>query len=347
MESVEARFPRVHQFLEWTRSRRLVTFKRLEEPKEAGFQLELLREMEYDQVASLVAQHLQLSHPSHLRFTQHSTFSNGPFKLPVKHGRNPNLEAMLKNNKIPSDIIYYEQLDMPLEEYEKLRVMTLHLHGDKADWQGAFSIRVPREGSTAQTIITQLRTLVPPAFSTRDLRIVEVYNSCVYKILQETEKIEDMNDNYWTYRVEPIPSDELSPQSFPEGQRLISVCHIDTDKESGNVKHFGDAFFIRIQDDELVADVRVRIKAKLGVNADEFEKWGTSVLVSGKNITLTDQDTLGPNLPRDQNDNHLCLHHEAPKGPQRRREVKGMRKEEAIKVSMPCNNRPSFDWHLN
>lgn len=331
-DRTDIRFPRVDQFLEWTRNRCVVTFKRLDEPKEAGFQLELLREMDYDHVVSLVATHLKLPDPSHLRFTQHSSFSNGPFKNPIKFGRNPNLESMLRNNKTLSDIIFYEHLDMSHEEYEKLRVLTIHLHGDKAEWLGAFSIRVPREGSSVQTILAQLRTLVPPALSTRELRIVETYNCCMYKILSESEKIEDMNDNYWTYRAEPIPADELNPQSFPEEERLISVCHVDIDRESGNVKHFGDPFFIKIRDDEKVADVRGRIKAKLGINADEFDKWGACVLVSGKASALADTDMLGPNLPRDQNDTHLCLNHEGPKGPLRRREVKGMRKEEAIKV---------------
>ena len=226
-DGAEVRFPRVDLFLEWTRNRCLVTFKPLGAPKESGFQLELLREMEYDKVASLVAAHLHLSDPSHLRFTQYSSFSNGPFKNPIFFGKNPNLKMMLKTNKISSDIIFYEQLDMSHEEYEKLRVITLHLHGDKAEWLGAFSVRVPREGSTAQTILAQLRTLIPPAFSSRDLRIVETYNCCVFKILSETEKTEDMNDNYWTYRVDPVPAEELNPQSFPEDERLIlSLIHI-------------------------------------------------------------------------------------------------------------------------
>lgn len=161
--------------------------------------------------------------------------------------------------------------------------------------------------------------------------MMQVYNSCAFKILCETDKIEDMNDSYWTYRVEPIPPDELNPQSLPEGERLVTVCHFDSDKDD-NAKSFGDPFYIRIRDDELVADVKARIKAKLGV-AEEFEKWGVQVLVGGKATALNDADVLGPYMPKDQGDTHLGLKHEAPKGPQRRREVKGMRKEEAIKVS--------------
>ena len=126
--------------------------------------------MEYDQVIASIATYLGLPDPSHLRLTQYSTFSNAPFRFPIKFGKNPNLENMLRNNKGICDILYYEQLDMPQEEYEKLRVITIHFHGDKTEWLGAFSIRVPREGSTVQTILAQLRTLIPPAFLSKDLR---------------------------------------------------------------------------------------------------------------------------------------------------------------------------------
>ena len=171
-----------------------------------------------------------------------------------------------------------------------------------------------------------------PLFSLN--RVMEVYNSCAFKILAEDQKTEDMNDSYWTYRAEPNPSDEVN---LPEDERLITVCHIDLEKED-SIKHFGDPLFIRIKDAETVADVKARIRAKLAINVEEFEKWGIHLLVSGKATALRDGDVLGPLMPKDQNDTHLALEHDAPKGPARRREVKGMKKEEAIKVTRPTQS---------
>jgi hypothetical protein len=61
-----------------------VTFRKLEEPKEPGLQLELLREDSYDVVTAALAAKLGLGEPSHLRLTQHNAYSNMPQRTPMK-----------------------------------------------------------------------------------------------------------------------------------------------------------------------------------------------------------------------------------------------------------------------
>jgi ubiquitin carboxyl-terminal hydrolase 7 len=61
-----------------------VTFRRLEEPKEAGLQLELLREDSYDTVVAALAAKLGVGDPSTLRLTQHNAYSNMPQRTPMK-----------------------------------------------------------------------------------------------------------------------------------------------------------------------------------------------------------------------------------------------------------------------
>lgn len=51
-EEQRYRFPQPQDFLQYVRNRRLVTFKKLEDPREAGFTLELLKDMSYEQVGT-------------------------------------------------------------------------------------------------------------------------------------------------------------------------------------------------------------------------------------------------------------------------------------------------------
>lgn len=61
-----------------------VTFKKLEEPKEPGFQLELLREQDYDTVTAALAAKLGLEDPTKIRLTQHNAYSMMPQRAPMK-----------------------------------------------------------------------------------------------------------------------------------------------------------------------------------------------------------------------------------------------------------------------
>jgi len=61
-----------------------VTFKRLEDPKDPGFQLELLRDHDYDMVTAALAEKLGLDDPTKLRLTQHNAYSLQPQRAPMR-----------------------------------------------------------------------------------------------------------------------------------------------------------------------------------------------------------------------------------------------------------------------
>lgn len=61
-----------------------VTFRKLEDPKEPGLQLELLRENDYDMVTAALAAKLGLDDPSKLRLTQHNAYSSMPQRTPMR-----------------------------------------------------------------------------------------------------------------------------------------------------------------------------------------------------------------------------------------------------------------------
>lgn len=52
---------------------------------------------------------------------------------------------------------------------------------------------------------------------------------------------------------------------------FVHVCHIKLDKKSDSV--FGHPFWLEVDPMETVAEVKIRIQAKLQVYDEEFAKW--------------------------------------------------------------------------
>lgn len=64
--------------------------------------------------------------------------------------------------------------------------LPLHLqivfHGEKAEEVGQHSIRLPRDSNIGQ-LLAELRGLLPPAYSSARLRLMEIYMCRIYKVL--------------------------------------------------------------------------------------------------------------------------------------------------------------------
>merc|ERR1712070_836687 len=100
------------------------------------------------------------------------------------------------------------------------------------------------------------------------LRMMEVFNNRIYKIFNETEEIETINDQYWTIRAEEIAPDELE---LGQEDKLIHVRHFYREARMQNMTHnFGDPFLLAIGPAETLASVRARIQAKLSLSDDEL-----------------------------------------------------------------------------
>ena len=54
-------------------------------------------------------------------------------------------------------------------------------HGDKAEEVGQHSVRLPKD-SHVRELLSELRNLLPPAYSNRPLRLLEIYMSKIYKV---------------------------------------------------------------------------------------------------------------------------------------------------------------------
>eukprot|EP00882_Tetradesmus_deserticola_P022493 GHRQ01024408.1.p1 GENE.GHRQ01024408.1~~GHRQ01024408.1.p1 ORF type:complete len:311 (+),score=118.51 GHRQ01024408.1:33-935(+) len=120
-ELLKCRYPHVPAFLSYIRNRRLVTFRRLDDPKEPGLQLELLQDDDYDTVTAALAGKLGAGDASQLRLTQHNAYSNMPQRTPMKYRGVAALHQMLQHANHATDTLYYELLDMPLQQLEQLK----------------------------------------------------------------------------------------------------------------------------------------------------------------------------------------------------------------------------------
>ncbi|KAJ9540076.1 hypothetical protein OSB04_026582 [Centaurea solstitialis] len=289
------RYPDVPSFLEYVHNRQVVRFRSLEKPKEDEFSLELSKLNNYDDVVERLAHHLNLDDPSKIRLTAHNCYSQQPKPQPIKYRGVEHLSDMLAHYNQTSDILYYEVLDIPLPELQGLKTLKVAFHHATKDEVVIHTIRLPKQ-STVGDVISDLKTKVELSHRDAELRLLEVFYHKIYKIFPLNEKIENINDQYWTLRAEEVPEEEkdLGPQD-----RLIHVYHFMKDTvQNQQVQNFGEPFFLVIREGETLADVKVRIQKKLQVPDEEFSKWKFAFLSLGRPTYLQDSDIVSSRFQR-------------------------------------------------
>lgn len=283
------RFPDVPSFLDYVHNRQIVHFRRLDRSKEDDFCLELSKLSTYDDVVERVAQQLDLDDPSKIRLTAHNCYSQQPKPQPIRFRGVDHLSDMLIHYNQTSDILYYEILDIPLPELQGLKTLKVAFHHSTKDEVSVHSIRLPKQ-STVGDVINELKTKVELSNPNADIRLLEVFYHKIYKIFPPNEKIENINDQYWTLRAEEVPEEEknIGPQD-----RLIHVYHFTKDASQNHVvQNFGEPFFLAIHEGETLAEVKERIKMKLHVPDEEFCKWNFAFISLGRPEYLQDADIV-------------------------------------------------------
>ncbi|XP_059428355.1 ubiquitin C-terminal hydrolase 12 isoform X2 [Corylus avellana] len=292
----ECRYSAVPSFLEYVHNRQVVHFRSLERPKEDDFCLELSKVHSYDEVVERVARRIGLDDPSKIRLTSHNCYSQQPKPQPIKYRGVEHLSDMLVHYNQTSDILYYEVLDIPLPELQGLKNLKVAFHHTTKDEVVIHNIRLPKQ-STVGDVINVLKTKVELSHPNAELRLLEVFYHKIYKIFPHNEKIENINDQYWTLRAEEIPEEE---KTLGTHDRLIHVYHFtkETAQNQMQVQNFGEPFFLVIHEGETLAEVRVRIQKKLQVPDEEFAKWKFAFLSMGRPEYLQDSDVVSSRFQR-------------------------------------------------
>ncbi|XP_057430326.1 ubiquitin C-terminal hydrolase 13-like [Lotus japonicus] len=197
------RYPDVPSYLEYVHNRQVVHFRSLDRPKEDDFFLEMSRLYTYDDVVEKVAQQLGLDDPSKIRLTPHNCYSQQPKPQPIKYRGVEHLSDMLVHYNQTSDILYYEVLDIPLPELQGLKTLKVAFHYATKDEVVSHTIRLPKQ-STVGDVLDDLKTKVELSHPNAELRLLEVFYHKIYKVFPPNEKIENINDQYWTLRAEEV-----------------------------------------------------------------------------------------------------------------------------------------------
>ncbi|KAG6765024.1 hypothetical protein POTOM_029038 [Populus tomentosa] len=277
-------------------TRQVVRFRSLEKSKEDEFCLELSKLHTYDDVAERVAHHLGLDDPSKIRLTSHNCYSQQPKPQPIKYRGVDHLSDMLVHYNQTSDILYYEVLDIPLPELQGLKTLKVAFHHATKDEVVIHTIRLPKQ-STVGDVINDLKAKVELSHPNAELRLLEVFYHKIYKIFPHNEKIENINDQYWTLRAEEVPEEE---KNLAPHDRLIHVYHFmkDTTQNQVQVQNFGEPFFLVIHEGETLTEVKIRIQKKLQVPDEEFSKWKFAFLSLGRPEYLQDSDIVSSRFQR-------------------------------------------------
>lgn len=114
-----------------------ICHKALAFPQEEGISLELSCTDSYKEVSQQLAQALQppLEDPLQLRFTQQNNYSQQPKPNPLRHPVQEDflLPDMLTQFNQPSDTLFYEVLDLPLPELERLKTLKVRPGGRESE----------------------------------------------------------------------------------------------------------------------------------------------------------------------------------------------------------------------
>ncbi|XP_062188421.1 ubiquitin C-terminal hydrolase 13-like isoform X2 [Phragmites australis] len=289
------RYPDVPSFLVYIRNRQVVHFRSLEKPKDDDFCLEMSKIFTYDEVVEKVAQKLGVDDPSKIRLTSHNCYSQQPKPQPIKYrGVERLLDMLIHYNQI-SDILYYEVLDIPLPELQALKTLKVTYHHATKDEVSVHSIRLPKN-STVGDVLNDIKSKVELSHPNVELRLLEVFYHKIYKIFAPSEKIENINDQYWTLRAEEVPEEEKNLGPF---DRLIHVYHFTKDTQNQTqVQNFGEPFFMVIREDETLSSIKERIQKKLKVPDEDFSKWKFAYISLGRPDYFEDSDTVATRFQR-------------------------------------------------
>lgn len=221
-----------------------------------------------------MAERLGVAEASHVRLTQHNNYTHMPKPQPLRFRQAESLTEMVTQGGQSADTLYYEVLDLPVGEVEKLKVLKIAFNNAKTEEVGTFTVRLPRDETVADAL-GELRRQLGEKLSRpdADLRMFEMFYNKIYKVFAPGDKVDSIIDSYWHLRAEEVPEEER-PGNVREGERLVHVYHVAPCGQTASVQtNFGDPFLLKIRDDESLESVKRRIQAKLGVADDEFAKW--------------------------------------------------------------------------
>jgi len=313
--------------------------------KERAMKITLDRRMSYDQVTAKLGKALGCN-PLCLRLTMHNPFSDLPKPQPIKYRGVESLQEMLTSFQKTSDALFYEILQIPLPDFESKKSLKVSWHNHAAEEVRVVNLLLDKQGTVVDALAAVAREVpsseagagdvmevAGTSAQPRRLRMMEVFNHRIYKIFQEHEEIDNINDQYWTIRAEEMAPEELS---MGPDDKLVHVRHFFRETRMNMTHNFGDPFLVMIGAQETLASVRTRIQMQLGVSQEEIAKWKLAVVSFGRVEYLEEDDIVRSRFRKHDNygnwDDYFGLEHPQVSGMGRKKHTARAHHDKPVKI---------------
>ncbi|KAH6707477.1 ubiquitin carboxyl-terminal hydrolase-like protein [Leptodontidium sp. MPI-SDFR-AT-0119] len=234
------------------------------------FTLVLNSKYSYDQVAARVGDALGVD-PTHLRFTTINATSGKPKGI-VKRGQGQNLQSILNppystfsNNNQRNDSLYYEVLDMSLQELDTKKSIKLMWVSEGVTKTDNYEILVAKSGNVEDVIAALIKKAgIDDEAKGGPIRLYEVHNHKIHKQLSRDYLVNSISD-YVNIMAERIPEDEIGEQDSSD---IIPAFHFQGEPS----KAHGNPFRFRLIPKEPFSETKKRLEKRTGMKGKNFEK---------------------------------------------------------------------------
>ncbi|KAH7323922.1 ubiquitin carboxyl-terminal hydrolase-like protein [Rhexocercosporidium sp. MPI-PUGE-AT-0058] len=235
-----------------------------------SFTLVLNSKHSYDQVAARVGDALGVD-PTHLRFTTINATSGKP-KVIVKRGQSQSLQSILNppystfsNNNQRNDSLYYEVLDMSLQELDTKKSIKLMWVSEGVTKTDNYEILVPKSGNVEDVINALIKKAgIDDEAKGGPIRLYEVHSHKIHKQLSRDYLVNSISD-YVNVMAERVPEDDDTEQDSTE---VIYAFHFQGEPS----KSHGNPFRFRLIPKEPFSETKKRLEKRTGMKGKNFEK---------------------------------------------------------------------------
>jgi ubiquitin carboxyl-terminal hydrolase 7 len=291
---------KIPDYYDFLHNRVNVKFRSLDKPKEDQFTLELSRKMSYDQVAAKLSEKLGPqsacgADPLKVRLTVHNTYTDQPKPLPIKRADNQTLREMFNVSMYQQqkdyEILYYEELDLSIIEYETKRQLKVAWHNQKTEEVKIHSLLMPKE-SLIQDIFVRLQSMVTLETANKKMRLMETWNNKVQKVYSPNEPVASINE-YTMHSANPLRCEEIADEELSADSKSTQEVYVTHFYRNPPLTPFHGAPFIMIvSQTETAAQLRLRIQKKLQIADEEFAKWKLARFSLAKPEVLQDDEVI-------------------------------------------------------
>jgi ubiquitin carboxyl-terminal hydrolase 7 len=270
----------IPDFFKFVRNKILIVFKeRVDKEDEhfvpasneyLEFQLELLKTMNYDEVARAVAAYIKLDDPMKLRFYVGNNSSDY-----IERKDDIKLNQLVNSTRfsVNSNIIYYEIQDIAITEMEVKKIVKIKFLNKHHQEQKTYRLLVYKQ-ATVQELLNILKQKMKVE-KLGKMRLYTVNNGKIEYIYKDEMDIQTLGSPSQEIYVEEIPEDQIDAQI----QELIQIIHFRNDISN----YHSVPFLFKLNEGEKFSDVKKRIQKSIGMNDKEFAK--VKICFTGNNKT--------------------------------------------------------------